>query len=63
MKRKWVTETAAGYISDMAVADMDGDGARDIAFAVVGSGSLLDFEKTSTYLTIRWGGAAEQAAE
>lgn len=59
MKRKWITETASGYISDIAVADMDGDGTRDILFAVVGSGSLLDFEKTTTYLTIRWGGAAE----
>ena len=59
LKSKWITETASGYISDMAFADIDGDGARDLAFTVVGSGSLFDFEKTSTYLTIRWGGATE----
>ncbi len=59
MKRKWITETAPGYISDVTVADMDGDGARDIVFAVVGSGRLFDFAETSSYLTIRWGGVAE----
>ena len=59
LKRKWTTETAPGYISDMAVADMDGDGVRDIAFTVVDSGSLFDFQEATTYLTIRWGRAAE----
>ena len=54
LKEKWTSETAAGYISDVALADMDGDGARDAVFAVVGSGDLLDFEKASSYLTIKW---------
>lgn len=54
LKEKWTAETAAGYVSDVAVADMDGDGARDLVFAVVGSGDLLEFEKMSSYLTIKW---------
>ena len=59
LKRKWISETASGYISDVAVADMDGDGARDIVFAVVDPGSMFDFEKAATYLTIRWNDAAK----
>jgi len=54
LKEKWTAETAAGYVSDVAVADMDGDGARDVVFAVVGSGDLLDFDRASSYLTIKW---------
>ncbi len=56
-KEKWLTEEAAGYVCDVAVEDMDGDGIRDIVFAVVGSGSSFDFEKTTSYLTIRWNAA------
>ena len=54
LKEKWTAETAAGYVSDVTVADMDGDGARDVVFAVVGSGDLLDFDKARSYLTIKW---------
>lgn len=54
LKEKWTAEKAAGYISDVAVADMDGDGARDVVFSVVGSSDFFDFDKASSYLTIKW---------
>ena len=54
LKEKWAAEKAAGYVSDVAIADMDGDGARDVVFSVVGTSDFFDFDKASSYLTIKW---------
>ncbi|MBI9084558.1 MAG: VCBS repeat-containing protein [Desulfobacterales bacterium] len=57
MRTRWETEEMSGYISDAAVADIDGNGTLDLVFTVVqGEGNLLDFEfeKATSYMVVRW---------
>lgn len=44
---KWKTRSVSGYISDIAVADFDNDGAKELVFCVVAeSGSMLTMPKS-----------------
>ena len=47
LKQKWKTDEISGYISDLAVGDIDNDGLSEIVFPVITkSGSIIKKEKS-----------------
>ena len=48
LKEKWASESVADFVADTALADFDGDGRPEAAFAVSSSGGLL--EKAQSYI-------------
>jgi TolB-like protein len=55
LKTLWKTEEVSGYISDAAIADIDGNGRLDLVYTVVYSDNeLMSFEDTTSFVVAQW---------
>ena len=53
LREKWKTDDHTGYISDIALSDLNRDGRTDLVFSVVADSGDV-FNKAQSYLMVRW---------